>query len=65
MNHFRAGFAAVTDTIVVADAPGPLTRDIERLPRSGPTALLWPMDQDAVPARADAIAAAGEADPRS
>lgn len=47
VHHFRAGFAAISDTVLVADAPGPLTREIERLPRDGPTARLWPMDPDA------------------
>lgn len=44
VNHFRAGFASVAARLLVADAPGPLTRDIAALPRKGPTAALWPMN---------------------
>ncbi|HZB33774.1 MAG TPA: M81 family metallopeptidase [Streptosporangiaceae bacterium] len=47
VNHFRAGFASVAKHLLVADAPGPLSRDIERLPRGGPTAALWPMNSEA------------------
>jgi microcystin degradation protein MlrC len=43
VNHFRAGFAGVTDRMLVADAPGPTARTIEHIPREGPTRLLWPM----------------------
>jgi microcystin degradation protein MlrC len=45
VNHFRAGFAAVSGQMMVADAPGPFTRDITALPRRGPTAALWPMTE--------------------
>ncbi|BCL17533.1 M81 family metallopeptidase [Micromonospora sagamiensis] len=48
VNHFRAGFAEVSDHLLVADAPGPLTREIDSLPRGPATAGLWPMDPDAV-----------------
>ncbi|PPK64837.1 M81 family metallopeptidase [Actinokineospora auranticolor] len=44
VTHFRAGFAAVAADLVVADAPGPLSRDITALPRTGPTAARWPVD---------------------
>lgn len=44
VNHFRAGFAAVAELMLVADAPGPLTREIDSLPRGPATAGLWPMD---------------------
>jgi microcystin degradation protein MlrC len=44
VNHFRAGFAAVAGGLLVADAPGPLTRDIATLHRTGPTAERWPMN---------------------
>jgi microcystin degradation protein MlrC len=47
VNHFRAGFASLATALLVADAPGPLTRDIVTLPRSGPTARLWPMNEAA------------------
>lgn len=43
VTHFRAGFASVSNRLLVADAPGPFTRDITALPRRGPTAALWPM----------------------
>ncbi|MFE0590015.1 M81 family metallopeptidase [Micromonospora echinospora] len=46
VNHFRAGFATVSDHLLVADAPGPLTREIDSLPRGPATAGLWPMDPD-------------------
>jgi microcystin degradation protein MlrC len=45
VNHFRAGFASVSTRLLVADAPGPLTREITALPRTGPTARLWPMSE--------------------
>lgn len=44
VNHFRAGFASIGTRLLVADAPGPFTRDITALPREGPTAALWPMN---------------------
>jgi microcystin degradation protein MlrC len=44
VSHFRAGFAAVAGRLLVADAPGPLTRDIATLHKAGPTAGLWPMN---------------------
>lgn len=44
VSHFRAGFAQVADLMLVADAPGPLTREIDSLPRGPATAGLWPMD---------------------
>lgn len=47
VSHFRAGFSAVSDQLLVADAPGPLTREIETLPRQGPTTALWPMNPSA------------------
>ncbi|WP_416973974.1 M81 family metallopeptidase [Streptomyces sp. 4F14] len=43
VSHFRAGFAGVTDRMLVVDAPGPTARTIEHIPRRGPTRLLWPM----------------------
>ncbi|MEV6975935.1 M81 family metallopeptidase [Kitasatospora sp. NPDC093806] len=42
-SHFRAGFADVAGLVLVADAPGPTTRRIESIPRSGPSSTLWPM----------------------
>lgn len=45
VNHFRTGFAAISGHLMVADAPGPFTRDIAALPRRGPTAALWPMTE--------------------
>lgn len=50
VNHFRAGFAAISAGLLVADAPGPLTRDIITLHKDGPTAALWPINA-ACPAR--------------
>lgn len=44
VNHFRAGFAGIGAGFLVADAPGPLTRDIVTLHKEGPTAGLWPMN---------------------
>ncbi len=44
VNHFRAGFAAVATRLLVADAPGPFTRDITTLHKEGPRAALWPMN---------------------
>lgn len=52
VNHFRAGFASVSTRMLVADAPGPLTRDIVTLHQHGPKAALWPMN------KADRIVAA-------
>ncbi|QNP68341.1 M81 family metallopeptidase [Streptomyces roseirectus] len=49
VSHFRAGFAAVTDRMLVADAPGPTARTIEHIPRPGPTRLLWPMSERPAP----------------
>jgi microcystin degradation protein MlrC len=52
-HHFKAGFANVSEHLLVADAPGPTTRDIASIPRSGSTAQLWPMNpaaQFALPA---------------
>lgn len=43
LHHFRAGFASITDRLLVADAPGPASRVIEQIPRTGPTADLWPV----------------------
>lgn len=43
VSHFRAGFAPVSGRMLVADAPGPTARAIERIPRPGPTGRLWPM----------------------
>jgi microcystin degradation protein MlrC len=63
VNHFRAGFAAVTDTVIVADAPGPLTRDIEQLPGRGPTAVLWPVNRQASYTPPAGAIAAGHNDP--
>ncbi|SDC96902.1 M81 family metallopeptidase [Actinokineospora iranica] len=48
VNHFRAGFAGIAARLLVADAPGPLSRDIASVPRGGPTAARWPMDAAAV-----------------
>jgi microcystin degradation protein MlrC len=47
VNHFRAGFAGISQDLLVADAPGPLTRAIDLLPFTGPARLLWPMDPTA------------------
>ncbi len=43
VNHFRAGFAEVGARLLVADAPGPFTRNIIALHKDRPTAALWPM----------------------
>lgn len=48
VNHFRAGFARVSDVLLVADSPGPLTRQIDTLPRGPATGMLWPMNPRAV-----------------
>lgn len=44
VTHFRAGFSDVSTGLLVADAPGPMTRDIAALPRPGSTGALWPMN---------------------
>lgn len=49
VNHFRAGFAEVGELILLADAPGPLTREIDSLPRGPATSGRWPMNPDAAP----------------
>jgi microcystin degradation protein MlrC len=46
VNHFRAGFAEIGGRLLVADAPGPASRQIDRIPRRGPTGSLWPMGGD-------------------
>jgi microcystin degradation protein MlrC len=47
--HFQAGFAGIGGHMLVADAPGPLSRRIDTLPRTGPTAARWPMNPLAAP----------------
>lgn len=63
VNHFRAGFATVSQTLLVADSPGPLRREIDSLRRDGPTAALWPMNPGACynpPSYMDGAVAHGE-----
>ncbi|HVB41352.1 MAG TPA: M81 family metallopeptidase [Streptosporangiaceae bacterium] len=57
--HFRAGFSRVGSKFAAADAPGLTTRYIERLPRHGPSARLWPVNRSAVFSQAATAETAG------
>ncbi|WP_214103828.1 M81 family metallopeptidase [Acrocarpospora catenulata] len=50
-HHFRSGFAGVGARFAVADTAGLTSRQVERIPHSGPSARLWPMNPAALPER--------------
>ncbi|MFI1972826.1 hypothetical protein BLA24_31035 [Streptomyces cinnamoneus] len=43
-HHYRSGFAAVSDRLIAADAPGLTSRDVRTFPHRPPVDGFWPLD---------------------